>query len=147
MNAMDLTKRAPRSARVRLGGYAVLPRVIDKCRAAIAGQNGEYNFNCPLDQRFFAHFGMDAEAFKRFVATGVGDGAIMNWVSENATLHKSQPDIMGWTLWQETRAPGDLEGREYFHNVQKKSGPDREDIQTWFDLLDLDDYVSFGGQA
>jgi len=28
-----------------------------------------------------------------------------------------------------------------------KVGPKREDIYTWFDLLDLDDYVSFGGQA
>jgi hypothetical protein len=23
----------------------------------------------------------------------------------------------------------------------------REDIKTWFDLLDLDDYVTFGGKA
>ncbi len=144
---MDLTKRAPRSARVRLGGYAVLPRVIDKCRAALAGTNGEYTFNCPLDQRFFAHFGIEAEAFKQFVATGAGDGAILEWVNAHATRHASYPDIMGWTLWQETRVPGDVESREYFHGVHQKAGPEREDIQTWFDLLDLDDYVSFGGKA
>ena len=23
----------------------------------------------------------------------------------------------------------------------------REDVKTWFDLLDLDDYVTFGGKA
>ena len=28
-----------------------------------------------------------------------------------------------------------------------KMAPKRRDIFTWFDLLDLDDYVSFGGQA
>src|SRR3546814_15025784 len=44
----------PRGPRVRLGGLVLLPRVLDKCRATIAGKNGEYNFNCPLDQRFFA---------------------------------------------------------------------------------------------
>jgi hypothetical protein len=31
--------------------------------------------------------------------------------------------------------------------MQSKVGPNREDIVTWFDLLDLDDYVSFGGKA
>jgi len=29
----------------------------------------------------------------------------------------------------------------------KKFAPAREDIQTWFDLMDLDDYCSFGGKA
>jgi hypothetical protein len=28
-----------------------------------------------------------------------------------------------------------------------KIAPKREDIATWFDLLDLDDYVTFGGTA
>jgi hypothetical protein len=27
------------------------------------------------------------------------------------------------------------------------SAPKRTDIVTWFDLLDVDDYVSFGGKA
>jgi hypothetical protein len=30
--------------------------------------------------------------------------------------------------------------------LHEKAGPKREDINTWFDLLDLDDYVSFGGK-
>jgi Domain of unknown function (DUF5069) len=28
--ALDLTKRPPRSPRLRLGGYALLPRMLDK---------------------------------------------------------------------------------------------------------------------
>ena len=32
----DLAKRPPRSTRSRLGGYVLLPRIIDKCRAVIA---------------------------------------------------------------------------------------------------------------
>ena len=47
----DLTQHPPRSPRVRLGGYATLPRMLDKGRATIAGKNGEYHYNCPLDQR------------------------------------------------------------------------------------------------
>jgi hypothetical protein len=31
--------------------------------------------------------------------------------------------------------------------MHKAGAPKRTDIVTWFDLLDLDDYVSFGGKA
>ena len=47
--APDLTQRAPRSPRSRLGGYALLPRMLDKGRATIVNKNGEYHFDCPLD--------------------------------------------------------------------------------------------------
>ena len=43
LNAPDLTKQPPRSPRVRLGGYAILPRMLDKGRATLADKNGEYN--------------------------------------------------------------------------------------------------------
>jgi hypothetical protein len=41
----------------------------------------------------------------------------------------------------------DTESREFFNGIHKNAGPDREDIATWTDVLDLDDYVSFGGKA
>ncbi len=34
-----------------------------------------------------------------------------------------------------------------FAGRMKKFNPNREDVKTWFDLLDLDDYVTFGGKA
>ena len=40
-----------------------------------------------------------------------------------------------------------MESREYFHGLHKQVAAHREDITTWFDILDLDDYVSFGGKA
>jgi len=52
ISAPDLTKRPPRSARVRLGGYVILPRMLDKGRATIAGKNGEFHYDCPLDLHF-----------------------------------------------------------------------------------------------
>ena len=45
----DLTQNPPRSPRTKLGGYVMLPRLIDKCRGQIAGKNGEYHYGCPLD--------------------------------------------------------------------------------------------------
>ncbi len=47
-NAPDLTKRPPRSPRVRLGGYVILPRMLDKGRALVAGTKGEYNYMEPI---------------------------------------------------------------------------------------------------
>ena len=41
----------------------------------------------------------------------------------------------------------DLQGEKKFAGEVKKFNPLREDINTWFDLLDLDDYCSFGGKA
>ncbi|HEV8541945.1 MAG TPA: DUF5069 domain-containing protein [Verrucomicrobiae bacterium] len=143
----DLTKQAPRSPRVRLGGFAVLPRILDKCRAIVAGKNGEYKFNCPLDQRFFGFVQVDAEAFKAQVKKDKGDGEMLAWVIKTSKRKPEPFEITAWSRDQEERVPSDVESREYFHNLHKHYGPDREDIVTWFDLLDLDDYVSFGGKA
>jgi hypothetical protein len=65
LNTPDLTKFPPRSPRVRLGGYAILPRCLDKGRATLAGKQGEYHYACPLDQRFLTFAGIDPEALKK----------------------------------------------------------------------------------
>ena len=63
-NSIDLTVRPPRSPRVRLGGYVILPRMLDKCRATLAGKNGEYSYDCPMDQGFLTFVGIDPAALK-----------------------------------------------------------------------------------
>ena len=68
--APDLTARPPRSPRTRLGGYALLPRMLDKGRAELVGKNGEFHFNCPVDQSLLSFIGVDAEALKAELATG-----------------------------------------------------------------------------
>src|ERR1700677_2807447 len=40
-NGKDLSKEPPRSPRVRMGGYSILVRMIDKGRAALNGTVGE----------------------------------------------------------------------------------------------------------
>ncbi|MBI3418282.1 MAG: DUF5069 domain-containing protein [Verrucomicrobia bacterium] len=143
----DLTQRSPRSPRVRLGGFVVLPRVLDKCRALLAGKNGEYNFNCPMDQRFFEFVGVDAEKFKAQVAAGKADGEMLDWVTANSSSKPNADEIASWSANQEQRAPADPDSRDYFNGIHKQIAPHREDIATWFDLLDMDDYVSYGGKA
>lgn len=146
--APDLTQRPPRSMRTRLGGYAILPRMLDKCRASLAGKNGEYNYNCPLDQHFVNFAGIDPEAMKAEVARGLGDGDILNWIQENSKAKPAPWTIAQWSAYHDQRGPdGDVETLEFFTGLVAKLARNREDIRTWADLLDLDDYVSFGGQA
>ncbi len=85
--ARDLTRQAPRSPRVAVGGYpAILARVVDKCRADLLGQAGAYHYNCGLDRRFFKTVGLGADALRAFVATGADDAAIAAWVHEHAAV-------------------------------------------------------------
>lgn len=144
---IDLTLRPPRSARVRLGGFVLLPRLLDKCRAELAGKNGDYHYNCPMDQHFFRFTGLDAKPLKAKVAQGFGDGEMLLWVQEHAVPSRDPWEVAHWSAFHEGRAPSDNESREFFsEQVARARGASREDIATWFDYLDFDDYVSFGGK-
>lgn len=142
----DLTQRPPRSTRIRLGGYALLPRMLDKGRAELTGKGGEYHYNCPLDQRILAFLGIEAEALKAQLAAGKGDGEILSWIRTHQTNRHTDAEIEAWSDSQEKRGP-DADSREFFNELLQAAGPNRTDIKTWADLLDLDDHVSFGGKA
>jgi hypothetical protein len=146
-NAPDLTQRPPRSPRVRLGGYVILPRMLDKGRATVAGKHGEYHYACPTDHHFLDFLGLKPDALKKQLAAGKGDTEILQWIQKNAKRKPTGPEIQAWSAYQEQRAPADTESREFFNGLHAKAASKREDIATWFDLLDLDDYVSFGGEA
>ena len=147
MNPTDLTQRPPRSPRTRLGGFVILPRMLDKGRALIAGTMGEYKYACPLDQRFLDFAGIDPDALKVELTEGKGDGEILAWVLEHAKNKPNELEIQTWSKWAERRVPADIESRAHYNEMQSKLAPKREDVVTWFDMLDLDDYVSFGGKA
>ena len=144
---MNLTIRPPRSPRTRLGGFVILPRMLDKGRAQLAGKNGEYHYNCPLDEHFIKFVGIDPEALLVELKSGKGDGEILEWITAHSKNKPTELEIIAWSAWQETRVPSSVENREYMHEAQKKIAPARGDISGWFDLLDVDDFVTFGGKA
>ncbi|MGH7997542.1 MAG: DUF5069 domain-containing protein [Opitutaceae bacterium] len=146
-NAPDLTRHPPRSARVRLGGYAHLPRMIDKARAFAAGRNGDFHYNCPIDQRFFSFTGIDPDAFLAQVKAGKSDGELLAYVNATAKPKRHPAEIAAWTAWYEQVTPSAPDGRGYFNDVHRKNAPNRDDIVNWCDWLDLDDFVTFGGKA
>ena len=121
--------------------------MLDKGRAAIAGKLGEYKFDCPMDGHFLAFTGVTAADIKKLLEAGKGDGEILAWINDNASNKRSPEQIITWSGYHETRGPTDVETRDYFNSLHKQAGAKREDIASWFELLDLDDFVSFGGGA
>src|SRR6202171_5498478 len=76
----DLTRESPRSPRVRVGGYAILGRTLDKCRALVAGNIGEYHFDCPLDNMLFGFKGVKGNDFKAQIENGASDQQMVEWL-------------------------------------------------------------------
>ena len=144
----DLTQRPPRGFRVRLGGFVILARMLDKGRATLAKKNGEYNYNSGTDQHLVRFLGFDPEALLKQLATGKGDGEILAWVQENSKSPRSPWEIEAWSAHFEKRGPdSDSETLLSFAEYLGQHTKTREDIKSWFDAIELDDYVSFGGKA
>jgi hypothetical protein len=143
--APDLTQHPPRSPRVQLAGFVHLPRLLDKARASLAGKIGEYHYNCPMDKHFFAFSGIDSEEMMAAVKSGMSDTEIVEFVRSKTKRLPSE--IAAWSLWMRTHAPGGAPGHEWFGEMIKTGASGRDDIFGLFDLLDMDDFVSFGGKG
>ena len=147
LSAPDLTQHPPRSPRVKLGGFVHLPRLLDKARAAAAGTLGEFIYPCPLDNRFFAFTGLSADALLAEVKQGRSDTEMLAWVVANLSPKRQPWEIAAWSDYLTALSPGDVQRHKVFAEHIEKLGPGRDDIVTYFDRLDLDDYVSYGGKA
>src|ERR1700719_3568233 len=92
----DLTRRPPRSLRVRLGGFVILARMLDKGRATLVKKNGEYNYNSPTDQHLVRFLGFDPETLLKELAAGKGDGEILEWVQAHSKTPRAPWEIEAW---------------------------------------------------
>jgi len=132
---------------VRLGGYAMLPRILDKARAALRGTAGDYKYGNPMDQHFFGFTGLTQEALLEEVKAGAGDGELLLWINAHANPQRAPHEVRAWSAYLETMPVGDAEDLEWFAEQVKRLNPKRTDLQTIMDYLDADDHASFGGQA
>ena len=142
----DLTKESPRSPRIRVGGYAILGRTIDKCRALVAGDIGEYHFDCPLDNTLFGFKGVKGKDFKAQIEQGASDQEMIEWLNQSGEK-KTPAQIHRWSEKVEASSlHDDLEKREFFVEQTRKLGLDPGKTTT-FDWLEVDDRVSHAQQA
>jgi hypothetical protein len=141
-NAKNLSREAPRSPRVRIGDYVLMARMVDKGRATINGTNGEYHFNCPLDNLLFAFKGVTGEQVRAILASGMDDAEVLAWFNTHGTP-KNGMEIKDWSDRTEAQRPFDSpEKRDWFAGECKKVGLDPA-RSTLFDYLEADDRQSF----
>ena len=137
----NLKKEAPRSPCIRVGGYAILGRTIDKGRALVAGDIGEYHFDCPLDNMLFGFKGVKGYDFKAQIEQGASDHEIVEWLNRNGQ-EKTPEEINRWA--DEVEASSlyhHPEKRDFFSEEVRKLGPDPAKTTT-FEWLDVDDKAS-----
>ncbi len=135
---MDLTTNVPRSPFAELDGFAFLPRVIDKARATVAGTNGEYNYNCPMDQAFFGFWGADAEAFLAQVRGGRDDAALAAWLREHAQARTADEAKAFGVQLLET-PPADPDKLAYLKQYQEQVAPGRTELDSFAKVIAVEE--------
>ncbi len=138
--AKDLTKTFPRSPRETFAGYVLAGRMLDKCRAVLAGTAGEYHFDCPLDNIFLDFAEIQADAFQAVVASGATDAEVEEWISKNA---KPRPriEIIRWNNeWRGKRLCELPDGlQEFLEDYVPGVIPKNRPIVFFFDVFDVEE--------
>lgn len=138
----DLTREAPRSPRLRIGGYPILARSLDKGRASIAGKVGEYHFDCPLDNFLFSFKGITGAEIHTLLTEGKTDEEIIAWLNSHGTP-KTEEEVTSWSDGFEAVSPyHDPEKKEWFISECETLGL-HADKATLFDMLEADDLHTF----
>src|SRR6188472_3229852 len=134
----DLNKEPPRSPKMRLDGYVILARTIDKCRALLWGNIGEYHFDCPLDNMLFGFKGVKGDDFKAQIEQGASDQEIVEWLNEEGE-EKTPEQIKRWGDEVEASSLyNHPEKQDFFSEEVKKLGLDPAKTTT-FQWLEVDD--------
>ena len=138
----DLTKEAPRSPKTKIGGYVILARTYDKCRALLWGNIGDYHYDCPLDNMLFGWKGVTGDDFKAEVENGASDEEMAKWL-DNHGEKKTPEEVRAWS--DQTMAVNPYENpekRDWFVEQVSVYKLDPK-TTTLFDWLDVDDRESY----
>lgn len=138
--AKDLAQEFPRSPRELLGGYVIAARTLDKCRAVLNHSQGEYKFNCPLDQRFFEFTRIHAEEFKKIVGSGATDEEMDAWITQHA-MARPRIEIIKWNNQLRGMRIGELpdDAQEFLEDYIPQHVPSNRPVYCWFDVYDLEE--------
>jgi hypothetical protein len=135
------TTAFPRSVHEKYLGIVQLARTIDKAKMLANGTIGEYNYDCPMDQALFTEFGIDGKKLAALASDVVKNAShepAMEAYVKPLVQKKSPLDIERFnreTLGQQPTG----ESLTGFEKLRAKIAPDRTDVTTWPDLLDLDE--------
>lgn len=135
---MDLRTNFPRSMRVKLAGYAHVARMIDKCRAVLAGTEGEYIYPCPMDERLLEFAGLTSDQFTAAVKANPTDDGVSAWFAQAVKPH-TPAELEEWNRKLLARGPSSPESAARFKTYLDAVDPSRTDLTAWSDLQDLEE--------
>jgi hypothetical protein len=135
---MDLRTGFPRSMRAKMDGYVHLARMLDKCRAVLAGTEGEYIYPCPMDERLMEFAGITADQFTAAIKANPTDEAVAKWFSQAAKAHPPA-EMEVWNQMMLSRGPSSPESMARFKKYLDAVDPSRTDLTAWSDLQDLEE--------
>ena len=134
---MDLSRAFPRSPKQEMAGLVHLPRMIDKGRAYKENKLATYIFPCPLDGIILNFLRVDSEFFAN-MTRDKKDEEINDW-AKKITESKSQSDLDFINKQILDRRPDSEDRLDYFNDLRDKIDPSRTDVDTWADLIDLEE--------
>ena len=137
MRPISLRRRPPRDPRARLAGLMLLPRTIDKARAALRGGDlGEYLLTPGLSAMLLAEAGFSESQFIELVHGAPDESAVANAVAERVAPDRCER----WNDALKNYRVGDLapDDRERFVRLH-----DAVDESLVVDVLVADDRRAF----
>lgn len=138
MESLDLTKRAPRSPRKKLGGLYMLARTIDKMRANLPGGNpGNYRI-LGFSTRMMKALGINADEMQAVVADARSEDEIVAWVQAHSD--PASYDSLNQTMAR--RKVKDVT-EDLLPLFVQSYGPNVPPDTVLFDLLEEDDRKAF----
>ena len=130
----------PRSPYDQLGGYVHLPRLIDKARLHRKGLLNGYNYKTVgFDKHLLAFLKLNPDAFEEAVNCFEKDDSVLKWIETNGEKH-SEEEIEHWNQAMISRHPDSaVKKARFLHFLKEAGGEGREDIRTYFDLIEFDE--------
>jgi hypothetical protein len=137
MEKMDLTKTVPRSVREKHLGLVQLARTIDKAKASAHGTIGQYEYPSEMDKGLFEFLGIQGLEFLKIVKVATTDAEIDGYI-KGFVEKKTSDEIASFNRrWMTSMPEG--ESLEHFTKIRTRIAPERTDVTTWPDLLDLEE--------
>ncbi len=138
---VSMSYTAPCSPHRKTAGLCYFARMVDKIRLHAAGRLApEYhaNLGTAFDDFCCRFLWIEYAALAARVKTGGSDEELIAWAFQQGR-QPNEHEMMVWNEFMRKRGWND-EATERLNQRKRESGfPDRDDIQTFFDYIDLDE--------
>ena len=142
---LDLTVGPPRTAYLRsVAGIVAAARMADKARAKRFGKLGEYKYGVAsfVDRSILEFLRISEDDFEDAAWCNPNDKELGQWLQEQASFTAATVSLLNeWLTGRGLHTPG-IE--ETFRARRDDVCPERPEVKTYFELMDIDDEASFG---